>query len=300
MASSLLAKPWAATCMSFSSTVSPTCGSSLPVPRHGAQCPGLNHHSCISIAHKCWVPRGAWGACSELPACFYDSRLFSSLNAAFPFLLPLALLHAIPPADGKFFLLCASWLLPPGMSLKLFWSHSAFGYCCWPLQNLFSCCLCKKLLGVKLFCNSCFHAAWAYLKQHCGCKPICAPLTPASGLSLALQWVNSESRPYKTHVYPYRSAWCLLNQWQLRCLSVSSQNLKRFLKPAGGPGSVRSNHNSAFKDAARGADAALPREAELELQKFSCFMQPQVVLIWQQAVLPLLFLCEMTVQLLLF
>lgn len=133
------------------------------------------------------------------------------------------------------------------------------------LQNLFSCCLCKKLLGMKLSCNSCFHAAWTYLEQHWGCRPICAPLTPASGFRLAPQWVNSESRLYKTHVYPYRPACCLLNQWQLGCLSVSSQNLERFLKPAGGPESVRSNHNSAFKDAARGTDPALPREAELEL-----------------------------------
>lgn len=41
---------------------------------------------------------------------------------------------------------------------------------------------------MKLFRISCFHAAWTPLELHWECEPLsCAPLTPASDVSLAPQ-----------------------------------------------------------------------------------------------------------------
>lgn len=83
----------------------------------------LNICSCSSTAGEwCSDPRGVWGACSELPECFHDVFWWGtpSLNATFPLLLPLALLHAPPyPSCLQEFSLCTSWLLLAGASLKL-------------------------------------------------------------------------------------------------------------------------------------------------------------------------------------
>lgn len=41
---------------------------------------------------------------------------------------------------------------------------------------------------MKLFCISCFHAAWTSLELHWGCEPLsCAPQAPASDVSLVPQ-----------------------------------------------------------------------------------------------------------------
>lgn len=65
---------------------------------------------------------------------------------------------------------------------------------------------------MKLFHMSCFHAARSSLELHWGCEPLyCAPLTPASDVSLAPERVNSEPRLWENPHLPVQVCTLSLN-----------------------------------------------------------------------------------------
>lgn len=73
---------------------------------------------------------------------------------------------------------------------------------------------------MKLFCISCFHAAWTSLELHWQCEPLSrVPRTAASDVSLAHSELTQEPRPlWETLHLPLPV--CMLSS-ELGCLTVS-------------------------------------------------------------------------------
>lgn len=177
----------------------------------------LNLCSCSSTA-------GEWcsdlrGACSVLPECFWCILVrFSKPKCNFP-LTPTSGITSYSPLPLLLLVgvgFCTSWLLLPDSSLKLSWSHSSvLGYCCWPLENRFTCSLCRRLLKTFVSLASMLPGLLLNWAGEVNLFPMHLWLLPQMSVWTQVSYLRAQ--PVGDFTFMLTS----LNWWQLGCLTVS-------------------------------------------------------------------------------